>query len=110
ENHRIRLSKSNLRFARPRGFGANAVYDVGAQNKIFPNESLSDLLATTGMFETHHETRERIRDAKLAAIRTSTKKLVRELRRCDLNDVRRDRITRVLNEVYPRLKGQLLSD
>lgn len=62
------------------------------------------------MFETHHETRERIRDAKLAAIRASMKKLVRELRRCDLNDVRRDRITRVLNEVYPRLKGQLLSD
>ena len=71
---------------------------------------MSDLLATTGMFETHHETRVRIRDAKLAAIRASTKKLVRELRRCDLNDVRRDRITRVLNEVYPRLKGQLLSD
>tara|TARA_B100000676_G_C18019651_1_gene811816 strand:- start:10 stop:1470 length:1461 start_codon:yes stop_codon:yes gene_type:complete len=89
---------------------ANAVYDVGAQNKIFSNESFGDLLATTGMFETYHETRERIRDAKLAAIRASTKKLVRELRRRDLNDVRRDRITRVLNEVYPRLKGQLLSD
>ena len=27
-----------------------------------------------------------------------------------LNDVRHDRITRVLNEVYPRLKEQLLSD
>ncbi|MEC7395676.1 MAG: hypothetical protein VX639_00785, partial [Pseudomonadota bacterium] len=60
---------------------------------------MSDLLAATGMFETHHETRELIRDAKLAAIRASTKKLVRELRRRDLNDVRRDRITRVLNEV-----------
>ena len=71
---------------------------------------MSDLLATTGMFETHPETRERIRDAKLAAIRASTKKLVRELRRSDLNDVRRGRITRILNVVYPLLKGQLLSD
>ena len=62
------------------------------------------------MFETHHATRERIRDAKLAAICASTKKLARELRRCDLNDVRHDRITRVLNEVYPRLKEQLLRD
>ena len=89
---------------------ANAVFGVGTQNKIFSNESFGDLLATTGMFETYHETPEQIRDAKLAAIRASTKKLVRELCRRNLNDLRRDRITRVLNEVYPRLKGQLLSD
>ena len=89
---------------------ANSVCGVGAQNKIFSNESFGDLLAKTGMFETYHETRERIRNAKLAASLASTKKLVRELRRRDLNDVSRDWITRVLNEVYPRLKGQLLSD